>query len=410
MAFTFSDLRSEVLRRATRDQSGSQFTTAANNLVNTSLWTVARYARWKQLRRETSFNTVAGYADAASPTAALATVTLNSASVTLPNATLYTNDIKVGQYIKITGSGKYFRISQVNSQTTITLDQVWDGKSSSTAVYAVQSQEYYTLPIQVGHESFFWHRAYGYPLLLTYIPSQEFYRAGVLDVLTNVPLAYRMWGCDSSLEQPKAPSKLTISSSSASDTAIPVTCFGTVNGYPDYEIINITAGTSVSGVKLFSNIDRITKNANTVGLTTITSDSANTTVGVLPVGNTTSGPQYTKIQLYPLPSAVFPIQCLYYKQPFKLVNDGDIHELGEEFDEAIILLATAKMKAEQNLLQDSQNFMMMYKDEIATLRRINVDKIDWLPRLQRPDGDYWNGFTGGLRYAQVGNTGMYGPQ
>lgn len=409
MAFCYSDLQSEILRRATRDQSGTQFMTAAANIVNTSLWTVARSARWKQLRRETTFNTVTSYADTATPVAALATVVANSASVILPNAQLYTNDIAIGRYIKINGSAKYYRIAQVNSQTTLTLDQTWDGASSTTATYGILPAEYYTLPIQIGHEAFFWHRAYGYPLMLTYVPSQDFYMSGVLDILTNVPLGYRMWGCDSSLEQPKQPSRLTAISNSNTDTAA-ITWFGTVNGYPDYEIVNLTAGTSVSGVKLFSNIDRITKNNNTTGLITITSDGGNTTVGALPVGNTTTGPQYTKVQLYPLPYKVFPINCLYYKQPYKLVNSGDIHELGEEFDEAIILLGTAKMKAEQNLLQDSQNFMTMYKDELVTLRRTNTDKIDWYPKLQAPKGNYWNAWTGGLRYASIGGQGQFGPQ
>lgn len=406
MAFAFADLTSEVLRRGTRNQSGGQFTTSAANLVITSLWTIARAARWRQLRREITFDTVTSYVDATGK----CTVVKNSASVTLPTADLYTNNVKAGRYIKITGSAKYFRISQVNSATTLTLDQVWDGSSSTTATYGILPQEYYTLPIQVGHEAFFWHRAYGYPLSLTYVPTQDFYQSGVLDILTNVPLGYRMWGCDASLEQPKQAGVLAYVSSSASDTGINITTFGTVNGYPDYETITLTGTTPVSGSKSFSNVDRITKNVATVGLTKITSDTGYTTVGVLPVGNTTTMPLYTKVQLYPLPYKVFPINCLYYKQVFKLVNAGDVHELGEEFDEAIILLATAKMKAEQNLTQDAANFMNMYKDELIGLKRTNVDKVDYFPKLQAPKGNYWNAWSGGLRYAQVGGQGQFGPQ
>ena len=405
MAFTFEDLTKEVLRRGTRDESGNQFASAAANLVNTALWTVARSARWRQLRRETTFNTVAPYADAT----ALATVVKNSASVTLPNADLYANDVRIGRYIKLTGSAKYYRIVQVNSATTLTLDQPFDGSSSSSSTYGILPQEYYSLPIQIGHEAFFWHRAYGYPLTLTYVPTQEFYQAGVLDVLTNVPLGYRMWGCDASLEQPKQPGILSYVSNSATDTGISITTFGTVNGYPDYEII-VTNGTSaVSGTKSFSNIDRITKNQNSTGLIKITSDAGNTTVGALPVGNTTTGPQYTKVQLYPLPYKVFPINCLYYKQVYKMVNSGDIHELGEEFDEAIILLATAKIKAEQNLKEDAATFMSMYNEEIRGLKRVNVDKVDYYPKLQAPKGNYWNAWKGGLRYAQIGGQGQFGP-
>lgn len=409
MAFTFADIKSEILRRATRDQSGTQFATAAANLANTSMWSVARFARWKQLRRETTFNTVASYADTASPTAALATVTLNSAIITCPNATFYTNGVGIGRYIKISGSAKFYRIAQVTSQTGLVLDQIWDGASSSTAIYGVLPQEYYTLPLQIGHEAFFWHRAYGYPLMLTYVPTQDFYMSGVLDILTNVPLGYRMWGCDSSVTQPGKPQVLTLSSTSTSDTGISITIFGIVNGLPDYEVFSTNGTTSVVGLKSFSTIDRVTKNVVSVGVITVTADSATTTVCQLPVGNTTTGPLATKIQLYPLPYRVFPINCLYYKEPFKMVNDNDIHELGEQFDEAIILLATAKMKAEQGLTADSQNFMNLYRVEMDTLRRVNVDKVDWYPKLQAPKGNYWNAWTGGLRYAQVGGQGQFGP-
>lgn len=407
MAFTFSDIQTEILRRGTRDQSGSQYTVAAKNITNTSLWTVGRYARWKQLRREITFNTVAPYQD----TTQEANVINGSTSVTLPNANLYTNDVAIGRYITLPGSAKYFRIAQVNSATTLTLDQAFDGVTGNNLTsYGILPQEYYTLPAQIGHSAFFWHRAYGYPLMLTYVPSQDFYMSGVLDVLVNVPLGYRMWGCDASLEQPKQPGVLTVSSSSTSDTAISITWFGTVNNYPDYETVTITGTTPISGSKLFSRVDRVTINAVNIGLITVTADSTNTIVNVIPTGGYTTGLNYTKVQLYPLPYLAFPINCLYYKQPMKLVNGGDIHELGEEFDEAIILLGTAKMKAEQNLLQDSQNFMMMFKDEINTLRRTNVDKIDWYPKLQAPKGNYWNAWTGGLRYAQVGGQGQFGPQ
>jgi hypothetical protein len=415
MAFAFSDLQSEVLRRGVRDESGTQFNTAAANLVNTAMWTVARSARWKQLRRETTFNTVGPYQ------VGVANVINNSSSVTLTTATLLTNNIQIGQYITLGGSATYYRILQVNSQTTLTLDQPFTGVTANGVTYGILPLEYYTLPIQIGHEAFFWHRAYGYPLMMTYVPSQDFYMSGVLDVLVNVPLGYRMWGCDASINQPKQPGILSYVSTSTADTSsVSITVAGQTtitnssNGtsylMPATETVNLNGTTPVSGTLSFTSVDIVTKNTNTAGAIKITSDSGYTNIGMLPMGNTTTGPLYTKIQLYPLPYLAFPIRCLYYKLPFKMVNAGDVHELGEEFDEAIILLATAKIKAEQGLMQDSQNFIMMYKDEITTLRRTNVDKIDWYPKLQAPKGNYWNAWTGGLRYAQVGGQGQFGPQ
>lgn len=407
MAFSFADLQTEVLRRALRNQGGGQFTTAIQNAINLSIWRIARDAKWRTLRRSTTFNTVTTYFKGTGA----ASVTNGSINFTVTGATFITDDIRIGRYIKFDGSVIYFKIATITGETTGTLDQVFDGTTSSTLAYAISPQEEYVLPIQIGHSAFLWHRKYGMPKIMKYITAYDFYVAGVLDILTNIPVAYRMWGVDSCLEQVKAPSIMTISSSSTSDTNISITVFGIVSGYPDYEIIttNSSDGTiTVSGVKSFSSVERIVKNQNTIGRIAVTSNTAHVTVGILPVGSTTTGPMYTKIQVYPLPNSIFPINVFYYKLPYKLVNDGDVAEIGEDFSEAIILLASAKMKAEQNQTADAQNFMNLYQDEIKSLKQTNIDKIDWKKELREPgDGDN-DQFTGGLRYAQIGGSGQYG--
>lgn len=407
MAFAFSDLQSEVLRRALRNQGGGQFTSAIQNAINLSMWRIAREAKWRTLRRTTTFNTVTTY----SKGTGAAHVTNGSLSFSVTGATFITDGIRIGRYIKFDGSVIYFKIATITGETTGTLNQVWDGTTATTAGYAISPQEEYVLPIQIGHSAFLWHRKYGMPKQMKYLPAQDFYSAGVLDILTNIPVAYRMWGMDACVEQVIAPSVLTISSSSSTDTSIAVTVFGIVSGYPDYEIITTNGSngtTAVAGTKTFSSVERIVKNQNTIGRISVTSNSANVTVGVLPVGSTTTGPYYTKVQVYPLPNSIFPINVYYYKLPYQLINAGDVPEIGEEFSEAIILLASAKMKAEQNQTADSDNFMSLYKDEIDSLKKTNLDKIDWKIILKRPsDGDV-DVFTGGLRFSQVGGSGQYG--
>jgi hypothetical protein len=116
---------------------------------------------------------------------------------------------------------------------------------------------------------------------------------------------------------------------------------------------------------------------------------------------------YKKIQLYPLPQTVYPIQVQYYKDPWRLVNDGDIHELGADFDEAIILLATAKIKYGQNQAEGDKYFGL-YKDEIKTLRRTNMDtNLDWTPRLLRPSESKNRGSGFLHRYVSYGQLGGY---
>lgn len=408
MAFSFADLQTEVKRRATKNQGGTTFDAGIKNTINTSMWRVAREARWRSLRRTTTFNTVAAY----STGSGAATCTNGSKNVTVTGATFITNGIRIGRYITFSGSSKYFKIATITGETTLTLSENYDGTTSSTRTYSILGQEEYNLPIQIGHSAFFWHRAYGAPRKLNYVPTQDFYDAGVVDTLQNIPMNYRMWGMDSTLEQLKQASVITISSSSSSDTSISVTVFGIVSGYPDYEIITTDSSngtTTVAGTKSFSSVERISKNQTSLGRITCTANSANTTVSVLPVGATTTGPYYTKIQLHPLPTTAFPINCMYYKLPYQLVNDGDVSELGEEFSEAIILLATCKLKSEQNMKEDV-DFFKLYQDEIVSLKSTNTDKIDWSPVLQRPGHGSGSSYTGGLRYVQVGSAGTYGPR
>ena len=512
MAFSFQDLQSEVARRATLNQSGNEFTVAIQNAINLSMWRIARSAKWRTLRRMVSFNTVTTYFNGS--TSALTINAMNAinyanSTVAWPTgkgpascatgsnvfsvtgATFISDGIKKGRWIKFDGSVYYFKIASITSETTGTLNQVYDGPTSTGLGYAIMPQEEYTLPIQIGHSAFFWHRKYGMPKVMEYVPAFDFYKAGVLDILTNIPVAYRMWGMDAAIQQPISPSVMKIASSVSADTNIAVTVFGNVNGYPDYEIITTNASngtTAVSGSKSFSFVERIVKNQSTTGLITVTSNvSTNAysfsvsgitnppavgdtysnnavtftityiyvtgqpgsmtgkitatgsgapstsgnltkvssvtgdttiafssesiqqvTVGVLPVGFTTTGPMYTKVQVYPLPNWIFPIYCNYYKLPYQLVNNGDVPELGEDFSEAIILLACAKLKAEQNLTNDAQNFMMLYKDEIDSLRKTNLDKIDWKMVLKSPGEDMNDQYTGGLRFSQIGGSGQYG--
>ena len=189
------------------------------------------------------------------------------------------------------------------------------------------------------------------------------------------------------IKQLGQPSIVTVSSSSTADTSIPITVTGYVGGYPDWEVIytNASNGTTASnGSKVFQSVEKISKGASTTGRITATGNTANDTLAVMPTGDTTAGILYKKVQLYALPLYAQPIHVQYYKDPYRLVNDNDIHDLGQEFDEAIILLGTAKLKAEQNLQAEADRFMSLYKDELATLRTTNCDKIDWFPKLRRP--------------------------
>ncbi len=331
MAFTFSDLQAEVKRRATRDQSGTEYDTAVKNVINTSLFRLAREALWKNLRR-------------------------------------------------------------------------------ATTITATASTEETVLPPQVSDRFFLWHEDYGYPLVLDYIPEQKFLSFNVDRDTTGTPTGYRMWTTDMIKAQPSAASVVTISSSDSDDTNIDVTIFGVVSGYPDYETKTTHSDdgtTSVDGSKSFTSVDRIVKGSSSVGRITATSNSAAVTLAVLPVGDTTAGIIYRKVKFYPLASSSTTVNVYYYKDIYRLVNDGDVHELGQEFDEAIILLAVSKINYENNK-EEGDKYFGLYKDEKRSLMKTNVDKIDWFPTLEKQGRGRTPLVHPYLGYNQIGAN--YGPK
>lgn len=402
MAYLFSDLQAEVARRGTRNQAGDTFTVAIKNLINTSLFHVAREANWKQLRRQAQFNTVAQYSTG--------TISATNASASFTGSSLswLTAGVQPGRKLTIQGSNLQYTVLTITGQNSFTTDYTYDGTTASGLTYVLYGQESYSLPIQTNKEAIIWHNKFGFPYKLRYLTTNEFYSSSVNPLVSYTSTHYSMWENMIINNQVLAPSVVSVVSSSASDTSQSITVFGTVSGLPDSESILLTGTSTAVGTKTFSQVERVTKNASTIGYITVTANSGNCTVVQIPTGYQTDSVPYKRIKLFPLPDSVFPINVYFYKQPFRLVNDDDIHELGQDFDEAIILHATAKVKLEDNI-EEGKYFAQLYTDEIKNLKTFNVDKLDWLPTLLRPDGRSFNSnrMNRFLSYSNLG--GNYGP-
>jgi len=400
----FSDLVAEVKRMSIRDQGGTEFDNEIKNGINESLLRIARETHWTKLRRTDTFDTVTSYTTG---TGAV-TVTNGSKNVTVTGATFITDGVKVGRRVSLGGSAKKFTLKTITGETTFTVDINFDGTSSSTQSYQIWPQEEYTLPVQCEKVGFLWHEAFGYPYVMKYVPTHEFYQASNTIFYSAIPLYYKTWTENMVLRQPNSASAVTISSSSNSDTSQTITIFGNVSSYPDQETIALNGTSTVTGTKSFSSIERVVKNASTTGRITCTTNSTNVTVAVIPTGDGTAGIFYKTARLWPLPSVVFPMNVWYYKQPWFLVNDQDVHEFGQEFDHAIILLTTAKIRY-QNNSKEGDRFMAMYQDEIKSLKKTNGDKLDWIATLKRPEDSRYLGDNIGrtMSYGQLG--GFFGP-
>lgn len=402
MSLLFSDLITEVKNMSLRAQSGTEFDTEIKNGINESILRIAREAAWKQLRRISTFDTKTTYTTG---TGAV-TVTNGSKSVTITGATFLTDAVEVGRRITLGGSSLLYTVKTITGETTLTVDINFDGTTSSTQSYSILPKEEYTLPVQATRIGTMWHEAYGYPYVMHYVPNMEFLESSATMFYTDIPYCYKEWTMDMVLRQPNTASVVTAVSSSTSDTSQTVTIFGLVSGYPDQETITLNGTTGVPGVKSFSVIDRVVKNASTVGRVTCTTNSANVTVAVMPTGDTTGGVMYTKVRLWPLPSSVFPMNVWYYKQPYRLVNDQDIHELGQEFDHAICLLTTAKIRY-QNNSKEGDRFLSLYQDELRSLKHTNTEKLDYTSIMRRPGGRGGALISPNISYNQLG--GSYGP-
>lgn len=70
-------------------------------------------------------------------------VTNGSVNVTITGATLQTDGVEVGRKIQIGDSSTQFIIASITGQTTLTLDQNFDGTTATDASYSIS-------PIQIG--------------------------------------------------------------------------------------------------------------------------------------------------------------------------------------------------------------------------------------------------------------------
>jgi len=378
---TYKDLQDEVKRRGTRDQGGTTFDTAVKNIINTSLFRIARDAYWKPLRRQDSFDTVSEY----STGTGAASVTNASASVSVTGATLETDLVNIGRYVQLGGSTKLYQIETITSETDFTVNSLYDGTTSAVQSYKVFGQHEYNAPVQCGKVALVWHEEDGFANVLDYVPRSEFLTSGVIIPVGATSTHYTMWGESMAIQQPNQGKTLQVKSSASGDTSFGITVFGTVGGYPDFETIttNSSNGTTVSaGSKVFTFVERVVKAATTTGRITVEDTDINRDIAIIPVGDTTAGLLLKKMQLWPCPDSVHPVQIMHYKDPYRLVADGDVHELGHNFDEAIILLSVAKIKAEAHQ-KEAVNFFNMYLDEVRSLKKDNADKLDWIPTLRR---------------------------
>ena len=393
----FSDKYAAVRRNVYREQAGSEFISESKRLINSARRMIAREARWRVLRSvlEPAFDTTADL------TTGTVSVTNASPTVTFSGVSLITQGIQPGQRFEVTqsgGSSKVFQIESVDSETQVTLTDDYDGTTASGSTYKIFGRERYTLPIYLSEIGFVWHEDRGTPTVLKQIDERAFFYNEFDRNTSDTPDYYYLIDPFGVERQPSAASALSIVSSSnaSGDTSaagVTVTVFGLVSGVPDQESMTLNGTTRVDGTKSFTFIHRVVKNKSTTGRVTLSdqlpSAGSGSTLATLPQSLTHAEPLYERIGLNPMPSTVIPINIWGYRAPYTLVGDNDISELGLDFDELEIQLASALGCWAERQMAEGDKFFEVYRYNLNKLRARNTDRLDDLPVfLKRGDSLY----------------------
>lgn len=361
-----------------------------------------------------AFDTTANY------TTGTATFTKDSATVTFATSTLITQGIQPGQRIKNTSSAStsntVYEIESVDTNTQVTLNKVYGGTTQSAVAFTIFGRERYILPVYMSEIAFAWHEDFGGAYILDQVPERDFFFSAFDRDSADSPDSYYLVDPFGVERQPSAASAVSIVSSSTEGSGIIVRVYGIVSSVPDHENLTVNGTTRVDGTKAFSFITRIVKSATTTGRITVSdqlpSAGSGSTLAVLPAGQAYTEPIYERIGLHPIPDTVIPINLWGYRAPYELVDNRDVSEWGPDFDNLEILLASAIGMYEERQKEEGDKMFVMYQYALSRLKHRNVDRLDYLPELNRKGFSSYQGRVDSflhsrLRYRQLGP--KYGP-
>jgi len=163
---------------------------------------------------------------------------------------------------------------------------------------------------------------------------EELYRLYGNDLTTEGSIERYVIYEDTVMAHPTSASVLALSSSSASDTAITVLVRGIASGSETYETVTLTGVTPVNTANSYTRIKNISKSAESVGIVTVTSNSAAVTNAV--ISKEVLKTRFRMCKLHYVPSAVATINMPYIIKPlmlsqnfdYPLLDCADILELG----------------------------------------------------------------------------------
>ena len=183
------------------------------------------------------------------------------------------------------------------------------------------------------------------PAWLRFSDTQDFVRQFYADLTTQgTPTDWAEDGEHMVLAQPSSASTLSLTSASASDLSQTVRVIGRdANGILLSESMSINGTSAVVSANTYTTIEQIAKSATSVGIFTLTSNSAAVTVARIAPSELSMAIQ--RARLFLVPDAAIAMKWIAKKHPVRLVNPED--QLMARIENPVISGTTARAMREQ---------------------------------------------------------------
>ena len=216
------------------------------------------------------------------------------------------------------------------------------------------------------------------PLFYKYVPNPENIGSGTSGV-------YRLWEETGFSTQNTSAEKLTVVSSSTSDTStFTVVIVGreSTNNLQVAEVVTLNGTTAVTTSTTFAigGLLQVSKSAVTTGTITIAGNTSATTFSK--VAPAEIAPRFKRLSLYPIPSAVITLYLEYYERLRLLTNDADVPQMDHQWNWLLREGALAKTwEYKQNETAATRHYAI-YRDGLKRLERQDQSNLDYVPSLE----------------------------
>ena len=275
----------------------------------------------------------------------------------------------------------------INSFLNLTLSEIgqaapWTWLRRKTTFSTVVSQESYNLDEEVDRIAFL--RQITTPRKLMTLPDHLFYQ-NVPDpenLSTGNPRYYRLWEETGFSTQNTSAEKVTVVSSSTSDTSkVVIVGRESTNNLVVAEEITLNGTTAVSSTNTYAigGLLNCSKAAATVGTITIKGATSSTTFSL--ISPEEIAPRFKRLSLFPIPSSAITMYLEYYERIRLLVNDGDVPQLDHKWNWVLREGALAKSWEYKQNDAAAQQHLQVYLRGLELMRRQDQVNLDYVPVL-----------------------------